>query len=104
MTTKAKTTPTSTDHPEFAQQFRDQLITTVKQGQQITLDAVQAWTKAVVAIPTPELPEIPGVSELPSTEAVTGHVFDLTNDLLNAQREFLLNVAGAVAPAATKAS
>jgi hypothetical protein len=99
MTVTAKSAPKTTELPEIAQQVREQFVSTVKQGQQLTVDAVQAFTKAVAVLPTPELPEIPGVPALPNVQAVTTYTFDLAIDLLNAQREFALQLASAFTPA-----
>jgi len=100
-TTNAKTT-TASELPEIAAQVREQLVSTVKQGQKLTVDAVQAWTKAASVLPTPELPQIPGVSALPGIEAVTAYTFDLAIELLHAQREFAVQLAVALTP--TKAA
>jgi hypothetical protein len=97
--TATKSAPKTTELPEIAQQVREQLVSTVKQGQQLTVDAVQAFTKAVSVLPTPELPEIHGVPALPGVEAVTTYTFDLAIDLLNAQRAFALQLASALTPA-----
>jgi hypothetical protein len=98
MTTATKTAPKMTDLPEIAQQVREQLVSSVKQGQQFTVDAVTAFSKAASVLPTPELLEIPGVPALPGVEAVTTYTFDLAIDLLTAQREFALQLASAFAP------
>jgi hypothetical protein len=98
-TTTTKTAPKTTDLPEIAQQVREQFVSTVKQGQQLTVDAVQAFTKAASVLPTPVLPEIPGVPALPGVVAVTTYTFDLAIELLNAQRDFALQLAGAFTPA-----
>ena len=94
----AKSTTKPTELPEIAAQVREQLVSTVKQSQKLTVDAVQAWTKAASVLPTPELPEIPGVPALPGVEAVTAYTFDLAIELLNAQREFALQLATALTP------
>ncbi|CAN5800159.1 hypothetical protein BH20ACT6_BH20ACT6_23180 [soil metagenome] len=92
-TTNAKTTPKA-EMPDLAQKFREQLLSTVQQGQQVSLDAAQTWVKAVSALPTPELPSVPGVPAVPSAEATTKYTFDVAADLLNAQREYALQLAG----------
>jgi len=97
-TTNAKTT-TASELPEIAAQVREQLVSTVKQGQKLTVDAVQAWTKAASALPVPELPQIPGVASLPGVEAITAYTFDLAIELLNAQRDFAVQLAVAFTPA-----
>jgi hypothetical protein len=100
-TTNAKTT-TSSELPEIAAQVREQLVSTVKQGQKLTVDAVQAWTKAASALPVPELPHFPGVESMPGVEAITAYTFDLAIELLNAQRDFAVQLAVAFTP--TKAA
>jgi hypothetical protein len=98
VTANAKTT-TSSELPEIAAQVREQLVSTVKQGQKLTVDAVQAWTKAASALPVPELPQFPGVASLRDVEAITAYTFDFAIELLNAQRDFAVQLAVAFTPA-----
>ncbi len=100
-TTTTKTTP-STEVPDvsaLAQKFREQLLATVQQGQQASVDAVQTWVKAVSVIPVPDLPTVPGLPDVPGVEAMTTFTFDLASDLLNAQRDFALQLTTVLAPA-----
>ena len=96
-TTNAKTTPT-TEMPELAQKIREQLVSTVRQGQQLSVDAAQTWVKAVSVLPVPDLPAVPGMPALPGVEAATKYTFDVAADLLTAQREFVLQLASAFVP------
>ena len=96
-TTNAKTTPT-TEVPELAQKIREQLVSTVQQGQQFSIDAAQTWVKAVSVLPVPDLPKIPGVPSLPGVEAATKFTFDVAADLLNAQRDFALQLTSILVP------
>jgi hypothetical protein len=93
------TKTTSTEIPALAQKFHEQLIATVKQGQQLSIDAAQTWAKAVSVLPAFDLPAIPGVPALPGVEAATKYTFDVATDLLNAQREFALQLTNALTPA-----
>jgi hypothetical protein len=97
MATATKTTPT-TEIPALAQKIREQLVSTVRQGQQLSVDAAQTWVKAVSVLPIPDLPAIPGIPALPGVEAATKFTFDLAADLLTAQREFALQLVGAFVP------
>jgi hypothetical protein len=97
-TTSTKPNPT-TDLPDIAKQVREQFVSTVKQGQQLTIEAVQAWTKAVSVLPTADLPEVPGMPAAKDVEAVTTYSFDFAADLLAAQREFAMQLTAALAPA-----
>jgi hypothetical protein len=87
-----KTTPT-TEVPDVALKIREQMISTVKQSQQMLLDAAETWIKAVSVLPVADLPTIPGLPALPGAEAVTKFTFDFATDLLKAQREFALQLA-----------
>jgi hypothetical protein len=96
-TTTTKTAPTN-EMPELAQKIREQLVSTVQQGQQMSIDAAQTWVKAVSVLPVPDLPMVPGVPALPGVEAATKYTFDVATDLLNAQRDFALQMANVLAP------
>lgn len=91
--------PASADVTLFAEQAGSQLLALVKQSNEFALNAVNAWSKAVAALPVPEVAEIPGVPALPDYSALTSYSFDLAIDLLNTQREFALQVGAALAPA-----
>ncbi len=96
-TAATKTTPT-TEIPELALKIREQLLSTVQQGQQLSVDAAQTWVKAVSVLPVPDLTAIPGVPAMPSMEAATRYTFDVAADLLNAQRDFALQLAKVLVP------
>jgi hypothetical protein len=97
-TTTTKTTH-PTEMPELAQKIREQLVSTVQQGQQLSIDAAQTWVKAVSVLPIPDLPTLPGVPAIPGVEAATKYTFDVATDLLNAQRDFALQLATVFVPA-----
>jgi hypothetical protein len=96
-TTNTKTAAT-TEMPDLAQKIREQLVSTVQQGQQMSVDAAQTWVKAVSVLPVPDLPKVPGVPAFPGVEAGTRYTFDLAADLLNAQRDFALQMANVLVP------
>jgi hypothetical protein len=87
--------------PAFAQKFREQLVSTVQQSQQLSLDAAQTWVKAVSVLPVVDLPKIPGIPTMPNMEAATKYTFDVATDLLNAQRDFALQLTNALIPVKT---
>jgi hypothetical protein len=82
-----------TEIPEVAQTARAQILQGVQQSHKFTLDAVQAIAKTTSSLPTPEMPAIPGLPGVPSTEDATKFIFDFGTELLNAQRDFALEVA-----------
>jgi hypothetical protein len=88
----------TTEMPALAQNIREQLLSTVRQSQQLSVDAAQTWVKAVSVLPVPDLPNLPGVPAIPGVEAVTRYTFDLAADLLSAQRDFALQLAGLFVP------
>lgn len=90
---------TMNEVPVLAQKFREQLLSTVQQSQQMSVDAAQTWVKVVSVLPVMELPKIPGVPAMPDMEAATKFTFDLASDLLSAQRDFALQLTGAFVPA-----
>ena len=96
-TATAKTT-TTTEMPDLAQKIREQLVSTVQQGQQRSIDVAQTWVKALSVFPLPDLPAIPGVPAMPGVEAATRYTFDVAADLLNAQRDFALQLANVLVP------
>jgi hypothetical protein len=96
MATTTKTT--TTEMPALAQKIREQLISTVRQGQQLSVDAAQTWVKAVSVLPVPDMPVVPGIPALPGVEAATKYSFDVAADLLTAQREFALQLASVFVP------
>lgn len=101
-TTPTTETETETEIPDTAQKIREQLLSTVHQGQQLSVDAAETWAKAVSVLPVknlPDLPKIPGVPAVPSLEAATIFAFDVAADLLNAQRDYALQLVTVLAPA-----
>ena len=102
VTPNTKTTSENvTEMPALAQKFREQLVSAVQQGQQLSIDAAQTWVKAVSVLPVMDLPKIPGIPAMPGMEAATKYTFDVAADLLNAQREFALQLTNALVPAKT---
>jgi hypothetical protein len=90
-----------TEIPALAQKFREQLVSSLQQGQQLSIDAAQSWVKAVSVLPVMDLPTIPGIPAMPDMEAATKYTFDVAADLLNAQRDFALQLTNVLVPAKT---
>jgi hypothetical protein len=96
--TTTKNNP-ATEIPEIAQKIREQLLSTVQRGQQLSVDAAQAMVTAISVIPVPDLPKIPGAPTVPALEASTTFAFDVAADLLKSQRDFALQLANVFAGA-----
>jgi hypothetical protein len=99
MATSPNAKTSTIEIPEIAQQIREQLPSTVEQGHQFSIDAAKGWVRAVSVLPVPDLPNIAGVAAVPTIEATTTFVFDVAADLLNAQREYALQLVNVLAPA-----
>jgi hypothetical protein len=90
-----------TEVPALAKKVREQLVSTVQQSQQLSVDAAQTWVKAASALPTIDLAKVPGIPAVPDLQAATKYTFDVAADLLGAQREYALQLAGTFVPAKT---
>ena len=87
--------------PALAQKSREQLVSGLQQGQQLSIDAAQSWVKAVSALPVVDLPKIPGIPAVQDLQAATKYTFDVASDLLNAQRAFAVQLTNVLVPAQT---
>jgi hypothetical protein len=85
--------------PALAQKSREQLVSNLQQGQQFSIDAAQSWVKAVSTLPALDLPKVPGIPALPDVEAATKYTFEFAGELLNAQRDFALQLTNTLVPA-----
>lgn len=85
----------------LAQQSREQLVSSLQQGQQWSIDAAQNWVKAVSALPVSDANQIPGIPSLADFQTATKYTFDVATDLLNAQRAFALQLTNTLLPAKT---
>jgi hypothetical protein len=81
------------------QELQDEILKTVRKGQEAVVDAIQAWTDAVQTI-KPPLPEvgIPFADKLPTPSDLVAGAYDFAEQLLAAQRKFAEDVLQATAP------
>ena len=98
MTTTNTETTSTTEMPDLADRIREGLVSAVQQGQKLSVDAAENWVKAVSVLSVPDLPKVPVVAALPGVEAATRYTFDVAGDLLNAQRDFALQLANVLVP------
>ncbi|MEP7193451.1 MAG: hypothetical protein ABI903_11350, partial [Actinomycetota bacterium] len=82
--------------PVFAQKSRDQLVSGLRQGQQISVDAVTYWVKALTALPVIHWPTLSDLPAMPDLEAVTRHALGAAADLLSAQRQLAAKLTKAL--------
>jgi len=90
--TSAKPKASATKPAEFTAALRDEVVASVKQAQQLTLDTVATWVDVVGKVVTepPHLPFVPARSEVVES---MGTVFDFTEELLTTQRKFAVDLA-----------
>jgi hypothetical protein len=91
-TTSSKAKQTATKPAEFSAAIRDEVVASVKQAQQFTLDAVTTWVDVVGKVVTdpPMVPFAPARSEVVES---LGSVFEFTEELLATQRKFAVDLA-----------
>ena len=86
------------DTSAITQELQEQVLDTVRKGQDTVLEAVKAWADAVHQI-TPSLPELPkNVDALPSPDKLVADGYDFAANILANQREFAQNLLKAVEP------
>lgn len=87
-----QTSTTTTEVPEVVEKLGEQLVSAVKQGQSLALDAARAfagtWPK-----PPARLSELPGANLLPELSAFITYGYGLAAELLAAQKDFALQLA-----------
>ena len=81
------------------QELQDEILKTVRKGQEAVVDAVQAWADAVQSV-KPSLPDlnIPFTDKLPRPAEVMASTYDFAEQLLAAQRKFAEDTLAAIAP------
>src|SRR6202022_4978449 len=98
MTYKCSTPPAPI--PGAAQKLGGQLVSAVKQSQNLALDAARAFAGAWSSVPS-SLSEIPNVVALPDAPTAPAYGFDLAAELLAAQKDFALTLATTLTPGKT---
>jgi hypothetical protein len=88
---------------DYAQTAQEQTLKTVKQGQQVIVEAIRAWANAVEKA-IPETPAIPYSDELPKPQAIIKTSFGFAEQLLKVQKEFAESVLDAASPVLGKPS
>ena len=94
--TTTSTKPKAPTTTKLATAMRDEMIASVRQAQQYTLDAVSTWAD-VVGKMYPELPTAPLVSRADVLEGL-GATFGFAEELLAMQRKFATDMANVLVP------
>ena len=84
----------------FADTIRNQTLDLIKQSQQATVDAVEAWA-GLIADGSPQSVDYTSYFEnLPDPVDTTEQIFDFSEQLLATHRAFFTSLVSAVAPVA----
>ena len=84
------------------QDLQDEILTTVRKGQESVIDAIKTWVETVQSI-TPKVPavDVPFADKLPKPEEVVASAYDFAEQLLASQRRFaeeVLKATGSLMP------
>ena len=84
--------PTTTD---FIKTVEDQVLATVKAGQEIVVDAVRSVAGTLEQV-IPDLSSVPYLDQLPKPAAAADAAFEFAEKLLTSQRAFVAELLAAV--------
>ena len=82
---------------EMITSLEDQVLETVKQGQEAVVKAVRTWADASKSL-IPDLPPLPFADQLPNTTEIVENAFAFADKLLASQREFIAAILDAAKP------
>jgi hypothetical protein len=82
---------------EMISGLEDQVLETVRQGQEAVVKAVQTWAEAGKGL-LPELPPLPFADQIPATSELVENAFAFADKLIAAQREFAAAILDAAKP------
>jgi hypothetical protein len=88
------------------QDLQDQVLTTIRKGQEMALDAFKTWVETVQSV-TPSIPSVslPLADRLPSPHDVVARGYEFAEQILSNQRKFadeVLEVASPLLPGEAK--
>lgn len=86
---------------EMISALEDQVLETVRQGQEAILKAVQTWAEAGKNL-VPDLPALPFADQLPGTVDLVENAFAFADRMLATQREFAAAILDAARPMLVK--
>jgi hypothetical protein len=78
--------------------LEDQVLETVKQGQEAIVKAVRTWADASKNL-IPDLPALPFADQLPNTSEMVESAFAFVDKIMASQREFAAAILDAAKPA-----
>jgi hypothetical protein len=88
----------ATNAADFSAAMRDEVIASVKQAQQLTIDAVTTWVDVFGKL-VPELPALPFVPARSDVVEGLGMVFEMAEELMASERRFASELVNVLVPA-----
>jgi len=82
---------------ELSPAVREDVVASVKQAQQLTLDAVSTWVDVMSKL-APELPTVPFLPARSEVVEGVGTFFEMAEELLESQRKFAVDLFGVLVP------
>ena len=82
---------------ELSAAAREDVVASVKQAQQFTLDAVSTWVDVMSKL-APELPTVPFLPARSEVVEGVGTFFEMAEELLESQRKFAVDLVGVLVP------
>ena len=81
------------------QDLQNQVLTTIRKGQEITLDALKTWVETVQSI-TPSIPSVslPLADRLPKPHEVVARGYEFAEQIISNQRKFADEVLEVTSP------
>jgi hypothetical protein len=84
------------------QDIQEQLLSTIRKSQEMTIDALKTWVETVQSL-TASLPSIPSISlpladRLPNPHEVVARGYDFAEQVLTNQRKFADEVLAVASP------
>jgi hypothetical protein len=82
---------------ELPAHIREEVVTSVKQAQQLTLDAVTTWVDVIGKL-APDFPTVPFLPARSEVVEGVGTFFEMAEELLESQRKFAVDLVGVLVP------
>jgi hypothetical protein len=84
---------------DATQDVQDQILATIRKGQEVTLDALKAWVESVQSI-TAKIPsvDVPFADRLPKPHDVVASSYKFAEQVLSSQKKFADEVLEVTSP------
>lgn len=81
---------------ELSKVAQDQILATIKQGQELALSGVEPWAKSIA--PLAKNGKLAAITETPAPKDVVANSFGFAEQLLASQKAFAEQIVAATAP------